>query len=198
MTESFGRLLPKTEKPLTRGNGNTFSSNWVEMLKYSSHTKKEKTMKYKVGDKVRVRSWGALMREFGASVDGSPKLPCFVNGMKEFCGTVLTISNISSGSYYDVLETYFIWNDSCFEGYAFEYGDEIEVSDDETEWVTGNYMSYTDGTHFPYRVCVEDFTEKAVHSGVYKYARPIAPAKPTCEGKTVEIDGVKYKLTLKD
>lgn len=50
-------------------------------------------MKYKVGDKVKVRSWESMEKEYGTDLRGDIKLPniYFAKRMKEFCGKEVTI-----------------------------------------------------------------------------------------------------------
>lgn len=52
-------------------------------------------MKYKAGDKVRVRSWEEMEREFGgesnAGVIEIPGAPNFVDSMRKFCGKEFTV-----------------------------------------------------------------------------------------------------------
>lgn len=53
-------------------------------------------MKFKVGDKVRVRSWDSMEKEFGLNWRGDINCPVlFLKGMKEYCGTIQTITAIS-------------------------------------------------------------------------------------------------------
>ena len=53
-------------------------------------------MKFKVGDKVRVRSWESMEKEFGLNWRGDINCPVlFLKGMKEYCGTIQTITAIS-------------------------------------------------------------------------------------------------------
>lgn len=49
-------------------------------------------MKYKVGDKVRVRQWDDMAKEFGESF-GSIDIPHFYfpRSMEKYCGEVVTI-----------------------------------------------------------------------------------------------------------
>ena len=52
-------------------------------------------MKYKIGDKVKIKSWDAMVAEFG--VDESGGIPCkygFVPEMKQFADTIMTIEYI--------------------------------------------------------------------------------------------------------
>lgn len=89
-------------------------------------------MKYKVGDKVRVRQWDDMAKEFGFS--GCTKsnidiLGClFTNNMKKFCGSVVTISNIASdNSRYLIKEDdqNWYWTDDMFENVYYSCADKI-------------------------------------------------------------------------
>lgn len=79
-------------------------------------------MKYKVGDKVRVRQWDDMVEEFGLVFENNIDIPncTFVNIMKKHCGSVVTISNIvCNNSRYFVEEDNFnlFWTDEMFEPY---------------------------------------------------------------------------------
>ena len=52
-------------------------------------------LKYKVGDKVRVRQWDDMVKEFGVNKFGdiSTKTGYFTKQMKEFCGGVYEIDS---------------------------------------------------------------------------------------------------------
>lgn len=53
-------------------------------------------MKFKVGDKVRIRNWESMEKEFGLNWRGDINCPVlFLKGMKEYCGTIQTITAIS-------------------------------------------------------------------------------------------------------
>jgi hypothetical protein len=73
-------------------------------------------------------------------------------------------------------------------------GPAIEYADGSKEWrvdgklhrLDGPAIEYTDG-HKAWYVNGEDMTEKEFN----EYIKP----KPSCEGKVVEVDGIKYKLT---
>ncbi len=72
-------------------------------------------------------------------------------------------------------------------------GPAVEYADGSKEWyvdgklhrLDGPAVEYTDG-HKAWYVIGEDMTEKEFN----EYIKP----KPTCEGKVVEVDGVKYRL----
>ena len=52
--------------------------------------------KFKVGDKVKVRSWGDMEREFGTFPSGTIKAKNgFVADMGKYCGKVVTIASVS-------------------------------------------------------------------------------------------------------
>lgn len=52
-------------------------------------------MKFKVGDKVRIRSWEDMEKEFGVDSDGDIKCHYFfTQDMKDLCGKIFTISRI--------------------------------------------------------------------------------------------------------
>ena len=53
--------------------------------------------RYKVGDKVRIRSYKELKKEFGSTPGGSIKtrLPIYKGPMSECCGEVVTIRDIT-------------------------------------------------------------------------------------------------------
>lgn len=82
---------------------------------------------YKVGQKVRVKSWEQMEKEYGLTSYGSIKTPSsFTREMNCFCGMIFTIKNVRSDSFrvtYD-LETnnkvlnnkikYYYWDEEMF------------------------------------------------------------------------------------
>ena len=149
-------------------------------------------MNYKVGDKVRVRQYKAMVWEFGIREDKGIKTPyaTFWESMQIYCGDVLTIRNVTADGYRCSnerdMEVSRRWTDAMFEGYAFEYGDRIEVSDDRENWYERIYMGYIDGGKSPYAVVSDLFLDKyrkgkRFEIWRYKYARPIP--QPTIEVK---------------
>lgn len=59
-------------------------------------------MKYKVGDKVRVREWDDMKKEFGVDYDGDIPgfgIYFFAKSMKKYCGKTVTIKEINSRGY---------------------------------------------------------------------------------------------------
>ncbi len=164
-------------------------------------------MKFKVGDKVRVRQWKAMKREFG--VDGSNRIeiPCFyfVPEMAKYCGKSVTIDSVvideSYTTCYKIVEDngVFSWTDDMFEDYVFEYGDRIEVSNDGNCWQERIYVGYIDGDNSPY-LCVIGGEEHSFYSGKnfdscqWSYARPIQKKHTIIiDGKEIEISEESYK-----
>ena len=75
-------------------------------------------MKYKVGDKVRVRQWDDMAREFRVNKYGNIDVGniLFSKAMKRYCGKVLTIDYIFNNRYYvEEAPMYIWWSDDMFE-----------------------------------------------------------------------------------
>jgi len=156
----------------------------------------EDEMKFRVGDKVRVRQWEAMMRQ-GESLSGDIGFPgkewLFLKMNKKFCGQVVTIKEVmgvcyrieeDNGSYH--------WIDEMFEGYAFEYGEIAEFSDDGEGWRRRVYLGYIDGADYPYVAANEQDEARfwkggSLFVGTWKYARPVQ--------HTIIIDGVKIGIS---
>ncbi len=80
-------------------------------------------MKYKVGDKVRVRSWEDMEREFGLDEFGDINTEIwFAPPMKEYCGKVVEISEIV-GNYYKIRKDKELWSftDEMLEPVIFDW-----------------------------------------------------------------------------
>ena len=54
-------------------------------------------MKFKVGDKVRVRSWESMEKEFGFIDKWNTINNGFVTGMRNYCGNIYEISEVHDG-----------------------------------------------------------------------------------------------------
>ena len=97
-------------------------------------------MRYKKGDKVRVRSlewYNANKNSEGAIIFHNWRI--FDDSMSEFCGTVVTIDAYNPrGDYYDIKEDGKVnyWSDDMFEGLAIEKPQEKMVSLEQVcEWL---------------------------------------------------------------
>lgn len=70
-------------------------------------------MRYKVGNKVKVREWDDMIEEFGTDEDGD--IDCnlgFVEYMKKYCGKEMTVSRVLTGYYtLEEDEGEFAWTD---------------------------------------------------------------------------------------
>ena len=67
-------------------------------------------MKYKVGDKVKVRKWDDMASEFDIDSNGDIKIPLFyfTREMERFCGKIVTIQeklvDLDDIEYYEIIE----------------------------------------------------------------------------------------------
>jgi len=159
-------------------------------------------MKYKVGDRVRVRQWETMARQYKVRNDGDIEIigtpHYFIKEKKSLCGQVVTIEKVVS-DYYHIKEDggYWEWTDEMFEGYAFEYGEVAEFSNDSERWERRIYVGYIDGSNYPY-IVVDEWGETSFRKGEsfacmqWRYARPI-PRK-----HTIIIDGVEIKVSDED
>ena len=93
-------------------------------------------MKYKVGDKVKIRKWDDMVSEFDVDASGDIELPgiFFTNEMKKFCGKIVTIQercvDLDDDECYRILEDTeheFNFSDDMFED---EFADPILVGID--------------------------------------------------------------------
>ena len=89
-------------------------------------------MKFRVGDKVKVRSWGSMEVEFGLNYDeiDTPDYP-FAEDMERYCGKYVTISGCHR-NYYNIKEDneQYSWTDTMFEnvvGHKFKVGDKVRI-----------------------------------------------------------------------
>lgn len=99
-------------------------------------------MKYKVGDKVRIKSidWYNKYK----NIEGHIKCgkATFVADMSEYCGQIATINDIENNFYF--LNTgYWNWTDEMIEGLA----DETEIAQDAKTSLEGYNQGYEDGQH---------------------------------------------------
>lgn len=83
-------------------------------------------MKYEVGDKVRVKSWGELvtintLNKFTGSISDYASSEAFVKEMKEFCGKIFTISEVNDFiGYYRTRSNRWRWQDWMLEDIEVE------------------------------------------------------------------------------
>ena len=85
-------------------------------------------MKYKVGDKVRIKYWKQMADEYGLTILGNIKTECaFVTNMTMYCGKTMTITEEFEG-YYKMKEDYgcWTWSDDMFDD-SFEDYERIKI-----------------------------------------------------------------------
>lgn len=82
-------------------------------------------MEFKVGDRVRIKSWEQMEKKFGKNSDGGIDcMPCFIEDMKYLCGKTATIAEIYN---YDIkLKD---WSDAGGKIHWFFSTDMIELVD---------------------------------------------------------------------
>jgi len=86
------------------------------------------------------------------------------------------------------------WYEEVFEGYAFEYGEKAEFSNDKEDWCKRIYISY-----YSY-LCVANGYEKKFRNGEqysflsWRYARPIQKKHTIIiDNKEIEISEESYQ-----
>jgi hypothetical protein len=107
-------------------------------------------MKYKVGDKVKIKTWEQMEAEFG--LDRNGHIPCdctFVHNMRGFCGTIQEIDRICE-DYYNVVGLCWSFSDDMFEGLV---PDSIPASDSEDP------VPAPDMVNHPFHYCQEGSME---------------------------------------
>lgn len=73
-------------------------------------------MKYKVGDKVIIRSWGDMKKQFGIDCTGDIRARvCFVKSMRQYCGKEMTIRGMTNEGNYMMNGSPFIFSEDTFE-----------------------------------------------------------------------------------
>ena len=90
-------------------------------------------MKYKVGDKVRVRQWDDMVEEFGLYDRKDIGIPScfFVKEMRKYCGSVVTIRELTCRDTRYLIEEddcCFFWTDDMFENMYYSCADNIAKS----------------------------------------------------------------------
>jgi len=143
-------------------------------------------MKYKIGDKVRVRENLVVGNDYGEFT--------FLEDMAQHRSNVLMIHDYSSGQY--LLENSGFWFAAEMLEPALKRGDKVSVGNGSAERL---FLNHTEGAHYPYR-CVTGGDEQKFWAGEtfrtcnWPDCKPIEKPKPKKytitdpEGKTVELN----------
>ena len=100
-------------------------------------------MKYNVGDKVRIKAWNEMEREFGLDRAGDIKTtPFFVADMDEYAGEILTIEKVEE-NYYSMKEDDGDW-DWTDDMISYKVVETSSLYSDDLEKVMGAYEHYFD------------------------------------------------------
>ena len=122
----------------------------------------------------------------------------FPDANRRFSEQVVTINEVWD-DHYRIKEDNgeYCWIDEVFEGYAFEFGETADFSNDGEKWERRFYAGYIDGADYPY-VAVNTVDEARFKKGLsftcalWKYARPIHAKH------TIIIDGVEIEVSDED
>ena len=115
------------------------NSNTIETKTKESNKKENETMKYKVGDRVRIKTWEKMAQEFGVDDDGdimTGENLYVLKKMKEYCGNIYTICDIQNNRYSLEGIYGYIFSDSMIE--------QKELTKDDLK--TGMIIEYRDKT----------------------------------------------------
>lgn len=76
-----------------------------ERLTEEEKKQEKQALEIKVGDKVKIRTWESMEKEFGLDINGYIKIrPCFVTSMRKYCGKTVTVSKINDNGSFTVEE----------------------------------------------------------------------------------------------
>ncbi len=142
-------------------------------------------MKYEKGDRVVFKPRG-LMEQESLSFSNANE-----NALRGTDRAVTITDTFEDGTYGCDHLGYCVSTDAIL-GYAFEWGEEIEVSNDGENFAKKLFIAYTPGSGYPYRAMshtTDTGTPQGAHG--YTYARPIR--KPEIE-ITVKINGEESTL----
>lgn len=100
--KAFARCNPADEFDFYTGAKLAFSRLMGEPENQQDKPKVVKCDRYEVGDKVLIRDWDDMVKEFGLDSDGDIRCtPCFSTKMKKFCNKIITVCEVDKdGDYY--------------------------------------------------------------------------------------------------
>ena len=153
-------------------------------------------MNYKAGDRVVIKPWGLMVEQYGfgwfGDININNKKTCFLASMEDwFKGKdrIVTIFSVNKArSEYKIEENERFDADEMILGYAFEYGEEIEVSYDSSTWFKDIFCNYG-----LWGLSNKDSAVKCCCSrDTYGFFRPIRKHIINIDGKDVEISSETY------
>lgn len=113
--------------------------------------REDSKMKFKAGDKVRVREWDDMAEEFGVTKNGDINTPImFSKSMRELCGKIVTICEVHNDSY-SIFDSLCSWIDEMLYPANFTIndlkdGDMLKVKKgNKYMWLNGKARSLTGG-----------------------------------------------------
>lgn len=143
-------------------------------------------MLYKVGARVVIKPWLMMEREFGLDGDGDidGKISFFASSEKQLKGKdrIVDICRVRDGVNGDYFsnQLHFSFGDDHILGYAFAYGEEIEVSKNDKDWYTKTFIHYRPGSCNPY-FAANDIDTCARPIGVHGFAFARTITEPEIE-----------------
>jgi hypothetical protein len=148
-------------------------------------------MKYKVGDKVRVKS----LEWYNANKDKNGYVHCqgtlyFIPQMLDFCGKIVTIDEVWLDEVYIIQESDrdFEWNDDMFEDEDLEFQRAISKSVDECLWGVNDEIDVYKETD-PTEKLVDDsveFGKNVMRKKISEYLLKYLPMTPDDKESFVE------------
>ena len=168
-------------------------------------------LKYKKGDEVVILPWGLMEQGHGLKSNGYIDIrPAFTTEMEQgLSGTdrITQIISVGEDYYRAKIDSEWMLCDEMILGYAFEWGQEIEVRDsDARDWRKRKFAGYVPGFIFAVNTFAGfDQDGECSTRDTYKFARPIH--KPDIEpdikitvkrdGKELTVDELT-KLTVEE
>jgi len=149
-------------------------------------------MKYKVGDKVKIKTWEAMEKEFGIYVGTINCDYGFTSYMEKSLpdNRIVTIEDVIN-NFYQIKGHHQYYTGDMIEGYAepqFKRGDKVlawDYFEEHADEVI--FLAYIQGATHPY-IVVCDWDNVSFLSGKKFYIEMCKHAKPILQKKTVTLD----------
>ena len=99
-------------------------------------------MKYKVGDKVRIKSLGWYNENQDSLGDVDCGCEIFLKEMAQHCGKIMTIFKTFDDDTYVMVEDEYFWCDEMIEGLADEPQEKMVSLEKACKWLSNNKNNY--------------------------------------------------------